>query len=92
MFVDTDRLAGAVPLAGVTASQVWLSDAVKLSVPRPCSRRSPSARPGSPHPVAVNARSWATDSTGVAGFTVRVTATVFGEPDAPAAVTVTVPV
>ena len=29
---------------------------------------------------------------GVAGLTVSVTATVFGEPDAPAAVTVTVPV
>ena len=43
--------------------------------------------------VALNARLvGATDNTGVAGFTVRDTATVFGEPDAPAAVMVTVPV
>ena len=39
--------------------------------------------------VALNARLvGATESTGVAGFTVRDTATVFGEPEAPAAVTV----
>ena len=43
-----------------------------------------------PPAVAVNDTRGRTANTGVAGFTVSVTATVFGEPVAPAAVTVTV--
>ena len=46
-----------------------------------------------PPAVALNERvDGDTASTGLAGFTVSVTATVFGDPLAPVAVTVTVPV
>ena len=64
---------------------------MKLSVPPPVFVTfEASAPPGSHRPaVALNARlAGATDSTGVAGFTVSVTSTVLGEPEAPAAVTV----
>ena len=58
------------------------------------SSRSPSAPPGSRHPRRAEgqARGRHRREPASAGFTVSVTATVFGEPEAPAAVTVTVPV
>ena len=76
------------------ASQAWSSDAVKLSDPPPVFVTFTVCAAGFAPPwVALNARLvGATDSTGVAGFTVSVTATVFGEPEAPAALIVTVPV
>src|SRR5688572_20072455 len=90
MFGDTERPAGAVPPAGLRAGQDWLSEALKLSEPPPVFETFTVCAAGfAPPCVALNARLvGATDRTGVAGLTVRVTSTVFGEPEAPAAVTV----
>ena len=87
----TDSEPGAVPLAGVTASQGWLSDAVKLRLPPPEFVTFTVWAAGFVPPwVPLKVRlAGATASTGVAGFTVSVTSTVLGEPVAPAAVTVT---
>ena len=67
---------------------------VQLSVPPPVLDTFTVCAAGfAPPAVPVNDRvAGATASTGVGGFTVSVTATVFGEPVAPVAVTVTVPV
>ena len=81
-----------VPLPGATLSQLALSDAVQSIVPPPVfahrqrlRRRARAAR------VALNDRlAGVTESAGgVGGSTVNVTGIVFGEPVAPAAVTVT---
>ena len=67
-----------------------MSETVKLSEPPPVFETFTVCAAGfAPPCVALNARLvGATDRTGVAGLTVRVTSTVFGEPEAPAAVTV----
>ena len=89
MFVDTDRLEGAVPLVGATASQVWSSEAVKLSEPPPEFVTFTVCAAGFAPPwVPLNARLVGATERAGPGLTVSVTSTVFGEPEAPAAVTV----
>ena len=88
----TVSVAGAVALAGVTASHAASSDAVTSSVPPPVLVTATVLAAGLvPPAVAVKARVVGeTDSAGgVGGLTVSVTVIVFGEPVAPVAVTVT---
>src|SRR5256885_1055655 len=88
----TVSVAGAVALAGVTASHAASSDSVTSSVPPPLLVTATVLAAGLGAPaVAVKARlEGVTDSAGgVGGSTVRVTGMVFGEPVAPDAVTVT---
>src|ERR1700754_3843428 len=90
----TDKVAGALPLAGVTLSQAASSDVVKLSVPPPVLVTATVCAAGSAPPaVAVKLRPAAPPaSTGGGGATTKVTGMLFGEPVAPVAVTVTLAV
>ena len=87
----TDSVAGALPLPGETASHGASSLTVKLSVPPPVLLTATSLEAGlAPPSGAVNVRlAGETASTGGGGSTVNVTGTVFGEPIAPGAPTVT---
>ncbi len=94
MLTATEIVPAPVPLTGDSVSQVWLSLTVQLRVPPPVFDTLTLCAAGfAPPAVAVKLRlAGVMARTGVAGFTVSVTATVFGEPLAPVAVTVTVPV
>ena len=72
-LTDADSAAGALPLAGETASQVWSSDAVKLSEPPPLFVTFTVCAAGfAPPAVAVNDRlAGETASTGVGGIDVE---------------------
>src|SRR3954463_5591706 len=88
----TVSVAGAVALAGVTASHAASSDAVTSSVPPPVLVTATVLAAGLVPPAAAVKASVVgeTDNAGgVGGLTVRVTGIVFGEPVAPVAVTVT---
>src|SRR3954463_12364592 len=88
----TVSVAGAVALAGVTASHAASSDAVTSSVPPPVLVTATVLAAGLVPPAAAVKASVVgeTDSAGgVGGSTVKVTGIVFGEPVAPVAVTVT---
>src|SRR3954470_4215591 len=88
----TVRVAGAVALAGVTASHAASSEAVTSSVPPPVLVTATVLAAGLvPPAVAVKASVVGeTESAGgVGGLTVSVTVIVFGDPVAPVAVTVT---
>src|SRR4051794_24647441 len=88
----TVRVAGAVALAGVTASHAASSEAVTSGVPPPVLVPATVLAAGLvPPAVAVKASVVGeTESAGgVGGLTVSVTVIVFGEPVAPVAVTVT---
>jgi hypothetical protein len=90
MLALTESAAGAVPLAGVTLSHGWSSDALKLSVPPPLFVTLTVCAGGfAPPCVALKASvAGATARTGVDGLTVSVTSIVFGDPLTPAALTV----
>src|SRR5690242_7123637 len=81
------------PLAGVTESHVWLSDAVQFSMPPPVLLTVAVCAAGlEPLVVAVNERPEVeTVKTGGGAATVKVTAIVFGDPVASGAVTVMTP-
>jgi hypothetical protein len=88
----TVSVAGAVALAGVTVSHAASSDAVTSKVPLPPFVTDTVFAAGlAPPCVALNARvvGETASAGGAGGSTVKVTGIVFGDPDAPAAVTVT---
>ena len=91
----TVSVAGAVALAGVTASHAASSDAVTSSVPPPVFVTATVLAAGLDPPcVALNDRlaGETASAGGAGGSTVSVTAIVLGEPVAPAVVAVTVTV
>src|SRR5690349_17993811 len=87
----TVRVAGAVALAGVTASHAASSDAVTSSVPPPVLLTATVLAAGLV-PPAVPVKASVVGETdragGVGALTVSVTVIVFGEPVAPVAATV----
>src|SRR5919205_1135927 len=91
MFGATDSVAGAVAVAGVTVSHDASSETLTSSEPLPVLVTDAFCAAGFVPPcVALNGRLvGVTDSAGgVGAATVNVTGIVFGEPPAPAAVTV----
>src|SRR3954452_1184392 len=92
MFADTVRACGAVPEAGVADSQAASSLWVNVSVPDPLFVTLTVCVPGFAPPWAAENASVAGATASVGGgVTVSVTGMVFGEPVAPEAVTVTLP-
>ena len=96
MLADTFTVPAPVPLAGAAWSHGWSVAAVHVSVPPPLLETASGCAAGlAPPAVAENDR-LAGDTCRVGpaggGCTVRVTSICFGEPSAPGAVTVTVPV
>lgn len=97
MFTVTCNVCGAVPLAGEPVSHVLSLATVKLNVPDPVLLMFEVAAEGLlPPSVALNEIVVGeTANTGCGGGgteTVRLTVTIFGEPWAPAEVTVICPV